>query len=86
MPNKTYWLLFAAVQVVGTAIALLSLGHPNSVSLITSLLLLLPGDLIASVFGKISPYVFYPVVFLINAGVWFLIKKIVPGREASAQT
>jgi len=85
MPTKTYWLLFAAVQVVGAAIALLSLGHPNYVSLIASLLLLLPGDLIASAFGKISPNVFYPVVFLINAGVWFLLKKIVFSREASPQ-
>ncbi len=85
MDSKTYWLTFAAVQVVGAAIALLSLAHPNSVSLVTSLVLLLPGDLIASVFGKISPYVFYPSVFLINGGVWFLLKKILPGPETSHQ-
>lgn len=83
MRNKNYWLLFAAVQVVGAAIALLSKGHPNTVSLVTSLVLLLPGDLVASVFGKISPYVFYPAVFLINAGVWFSVKKILPVPQSA---
>lgn len=82
MPNKTFWLIFAAVQLVGAAIALLSNGHPNSVSLVTSLVLLLPGDLVASVFGKISPYVFYPAVFLVNGGVWLLIKKLIPSVES----
>jgi len=85
MRNTNYWLLFAAVQIIGAAIALLSKGHPNSLSLMTSLVLLLPGDLIASVFGKISPYVFYPAAFLINAGVWFLVRKILPGPAASHQ-
>ena len=82
MQNKTFWFIFAAVQLVGAAIALLSKGHPNSVSLIASLVLLLPGDLVASVFGKISPYVFYPAVFLVNGAVWFLIKKLIPSSES----
>jgi len=83
MPNKTFWLVFAAVQLVGAAIALLSKGHASSVSLVVSLLLLLPGDLVASVFGKISPFVFYPAVFVVNGGVWFLIKKLIPSAESA---
>jgi hypothetical protein len=83
MAHKTFWLTFAAVQLVGAAIALLSKGHPHSVSLVASLVLLLPGDLVASVFGKISPYVFYPAVFLVNGGVWFLIRKLFSGPEAA---
>jgi hypothetical protein len=83
MANKAFWPTFAAVQLIGASIALLSKGHPNSVSLLASLVLLLPGDLVASIFGKISPYVFYPAVFLVNGGVWFLIKKLIPDPEFS---
>jgi len=84
MNSKTYWLLFTAVQIVGTAIALLAKGRPNFASLVSSFVLLLPGDLLASIFGKLSPYVFYPSVFLINAGAWFLIKKMLPRPEPTA--
>jgi hypothetical protein len=79
MNNRNYWLLFAAVQAVGAVIPLLSKAHP---SVIAGLVLLLPGDLIASVGGKLSPYLFYPLVFLINAGVWWLVKKILPSAES----
>ena len=82
MPPKTFWLIFAAVQLGGAAIALLPKGNPHSVALVASLVLLLPGDLVASVFGKISPYVFYPAVFLVNAGVWFLARKLFPSAES----
>ena len=83
MSNKAFWLTFAAVQLVGALIALLPKGHPNSVSLAVSLVLLLPGDLVASVFGKISPYVFYPAVFLVNGGIWFLVRKLLPAPESA---
>lgn len=81
MINRNYWLLFIAVQAAGAALPLLSKAHP---SVIAGLVLLLPGDLIASVAGKISPYAFYPLVFLINAGVWWLIKKILPAPDSAS--
>lgn len=81
MNNRSYWLLFAAVQAAGALFSFLTKSHPNAISLVASLLLLLPGDLIASIAGKISPYIFYPLTFLLNAGAWFLVKRILHGRE-----
>ena len=78
MKNRNYWLLFVSVQAAGTLLSLLTKSLPNSVSLVSSLLLLLPGDLVASIAGKISPYLFFPLVFVINAGAWLLVKKILP--------
>ena len=84
MNRGNYWLLFIAVQAAGAFLSLLTKSHPNSVSLVASLLLLLPGDLIASLGGKISPYVFYPLAFAINAGSWLLVKKILPLPEPAS--
>jgi hypothetical protein len=72
--KRSYWVLFALVQAVGVFLPLLKL--PTRLPLFAGLLLLLPGDLLASVAGKISPFVFYPVVFLVNAGVWLVARKI----------
>ncbi|HET8964851.1 MAG TPA: hypothetical protein VFN20_01460 [Candidatus Acidoferrum sp.] len=62
----------------------LAKSHPNSVSLVASLLLLLPGDLIASIGGKLSPYFFYPLAFVINAGAWLFVRKILPHPEPAS--
>jgi hypothetical protein len=84
MNNRNYWLLFVAVQAAGGILSLLTKSHPNSLSLVASLLLLLPGDLIASIGGKLSPYFFYPLAFVINAGVWLFVKKILPHPEPAS--
>lgn len=84
MNSRNYWLLFGAVQAAGALLPLLSKGHSNSISLVASLLLLVPGDLIASIAGKLSPYLFYPLVFAINAGAWLLVKKILPHPEPAS--
>jgi len=81
MNNRNYWFLFVAVQAAGAVLSLFTKNHPHSFSLVASLLLLLPGDLIASIAGKISPYLFFPLVFVINAGAWLLVKKILPHPE-----
>ena len=81
MSNRNYWLLFAAVQAAGAALPLLAKSHP---ALVAGLVLLLPGDLIASIAGKLNPYVFYPAVLLINAGAWWLVKKIIPNPEPAS--
>lgn len=84
MNNRNYWLLFVAVQAVGALLSLITKSHPNSVSLVASLALLLPGDFIASIAGKLGPYVFFPLVFAINASTWFLVKKILPNPEPAS--
>lgn len=84
MNNRNYWLLFVAVQAAGGLLSFLTKSHPNSVSLVASLLLLLPGDLIASIGGKLSPYFFYPLAFVINAGAWLFVRKILPHPEPAS--
>ena len=84
MSNRNYWLLFVAVQAIGTMLSLLTKAHPNSISLVAGLALLLPGDFIASLAGKLGPYVFFPLVFAVNAGAWFLVKKILPNPEPAS--
>jgi hypothetical protein len=84
MNSRNYWLLFVAVQAAGSLLSVLTKSHPNSISLVASLLLLLPGDLIASIAGKISPYFFYPLTFVINAVAWLLVKKILPHAEPAS--
>ncbi len=78
MSKKGYWALFVVVQAAGAVLPVLKL--PTRVPLLAGLLLLLPGDLLASVAGKINPFVFYPVVFFVNAGVWagvwFVVRKM----------
>ena len=84
--NSRYWIVFAVVQIAG---ALLPLAKAYSqIPVYAGVALLLPGDLIASVAGKISPFIFYPLVFLINAAVWFMFRKMlmpdtVPSSEAA---
>jgi len=72
--KRSYWVLFALVQAVGVILPLLKL--PTRIPLFAGLLMLLPGDLLASVAGKISPFAFYPLVFLVNAGVWLVVRKM----------
>ena len=55
MKNRNYWLLFVAGQAAGALLSLLARSYPNSISLVASLLLLLPGDLIALIAGKSAP-------------------------------
>ena len=84
MTKRNYWFLFVAVQAVGATLPKFANVHSNIVPLVGGLLLLLPGDLLASVAGKINPFVFYPAVFLINGGAWFLLRKILlPNTETS---
>jgi hypothetical protein len=84
---RVYWLLFAVVQAVGAILPKL----PNvgsKILLFAGLLLLFPGDFLASVFsGKLSLYIFYPAVFLINAGAWFILRKmLLLNTESSVQS
>ena len=74
MSKRNYWLLFLCVQTAGALLPLLA--HSMKPLMYVGLLLLIPGDLLASVAGKISPFVFYPAVFLINAAAWFLMRKM----------
>ena len=75
MSKRNYWLLFAVVQIVGAVLPLLA--HSPGVLTYTGLILLIPGDLLASIFlGKVNHFVFYPVVFAINAGAWWLVYKM----------
>jgi hypothetical protein len=76
MSKTNDWLLFAAVQIVGAALPLLAKTHPSAALTYAGLFLLLPGDLIVSVAGTLNPFIFYPAVFLINAGVWVGVKKM----------
>jgi hypothetical protein len=48
------------------------------------LLSLLPGDLIASIGGKLRPHFFYPLAFVINAGAWLFVRKILPHPEPAS--
>jgi len=80
--KRNYWLIFVAIQVGGTLLALL--GHSGKRLLYVGLILLLPGDLLASIFsGAMNPFLFYPMVVLMNAAVWFLVRKMLL-REAVA--
>ena len=75
--KRAYWLLFVAVQTAGAILPKLANVHSQKFPLLAALLLLFPGDLFASLFsGKMNPYIFYPVVFLINAGAWFILRKM----------
>lgn len=74
MLKRNYWLVFVLVQSVGALLPLLA--HALKPLLYVGLLLLIPGDLLASVAGKVSPYVFYPAVFLINGAAWWGIRKM----------
>jgi hypothetical protein len=64
------------MQAIGATLPKFANVHSNLFPLFAGLLLLLPGDLLASVAGKINPFVFYPAVFLINASAWFILRKI----------
>ena len=75
MTKRNYWLLFVAVQLAGAILPKLAGAH-SKIPVLAGLLLLIPGDLLASLAGKISPFLFYPAVLLINAGAWFLLRKI----------
>ncbi len=77
MSNRAYWLLFVAVQTVGAILPKFANVHSNIVPLIAGLVLLFPGDLLASIFsGKMNPLIFYPAVLLINFGAWYVLRKM----------
>ena len=75
MTKRTYWLVFATIQFAGALLPLLA--HSFKPLLYVGLFLLIPGALLASIAGTLSPFVFYPAVFLINAGVWAAVRKMV---------
>lgn len=74
MSKRNYWVLFVVVQIAGAALPLLA--HSFKPLVYLGLLLLVPGDLLASLGGKLSPFFFYPAAFVINAAAWFFLRKI----------
>jgi hypothetical protein len=78
MNKRNYWLLFIASQTVGAVLPLFGNVHMNIAPIIVGGLLLFPGDLIELAFPpNVSPPLEFASAILINAVVWYLIRKMV---------
>lgn len=86
--NKTFWLCFAATQLIGFVSAYSANVHIDPFPLVLGLVLLFPGDLITSITdrrdsipGRAGEIALVAAVVLINAIVWFGIHKLLRSGE-----
>ncbi len=80
--SKLYWLIFAAVQIVGFVLFALGDPHLHVVLKTVGWVLLLPGTLAALVFAEIGVGIDISLaavlggVLLANFGAWYAVRRI----------
>jgi hypothetical protein len=75
--KRDYWLLFIACQGVGAVLPSFGNVHVNIAPILLGGLLLFPGDLIELALpANVSPSLEIISAVLINAVVWYLLRKI----------
>jgi len=86
--KKIYWICFAAVQIVGFVSPYSANVHSNPFPLFLGVILLLPGILLGSATDRWNPkpewlanVVFGVIVVLINAGVWYAVRRLYERRQ-----
>jgi hypothetical protein len=78
MRKLNYWLLFAATQLCGTVIPYFGNVHMNIVPIMLGAALLFPGIMAENIsaIDHLPTAMLFAVVILLNAAVWYLIRKI----------
>ena len=72
--KRNYWILFAAVQMVGIVVPSLADLHTNPLPLMMGIVLLLPGVLAGLAFDMHGP-VALPLAVVLNAAAWYFVRK-----------